>query len=206
KLDHIIILIPYSLLQSLPNSITSLFTISPGGRHADNKTENKLVIFSDGVYFEFISFIDDSADLKSGHWWGALPNGIIDFALTSQEVGDVEVVRLTLNGLGSESEQGEEPANLGITYAEPRAGGRTTGGHEIKWHVTFPTSTHPSDSVKRGSVPFWCHDVTQRTWRVTSDSAEATTHPSGALGVKSITVGVPSAKFTQYCKVYGGIT
>lgn len=45
------------------------FTISPGGRHADNRTENRLVIFADGSYLELIAFINDDPEKREGHWW-----------------------------------------------------------------------------------------------------------------------------------------
>jgi hypothetical protein len=39
QLDHIVILLPYTDIVNPPSWITDCFTISPGGRHGDNKTE-----------------------------------------------------------------------------------------------------------------------------------------------------------------------
>ena len=39
RLDHIIILRPYKALVDLPEWLTKHFTITPGGRHVDGKTE-----------------------------------------------------------------------------------------------------------------------------------------------------------------------
>lgn len=207
QLDHIIIKIPHAKLLEPPPALTDFFTLSSISRHADNKTENRLVILRDGVYLEFIAFIDDSPALKDGHWWGALPNGIIDFALTSPDVSDVEAVRSTLKELkDAEGEDAKgEQTGVGITYAEPRAGGRSTGGRDIKWNVTFPMSTTPSETLRRGGAPFWCHDVTPRESRVPCNDADATTHPFAAIGLKSISVGVPDAKFKQYERLYAAI-
>ncbi|TVY52110.1 hypothetical protein LSUE1_G010379, partial [Lachnellula suecica] len=54
---------------------------TPGGRHADNATENKLICFADGSYIELIAFL--SSPPPSNHWWGLKPYGIIDFAFTT---------------------------------------------------------------------------------------------------------------------------
>jgi hypothetical protein len=68
SLDHIIILVPYATLQTPPHWITSNFTFTPGGRHADGKTENRLICFQDGSYLELIAFINDDLKLREGHW------------------------------------------------------------------------------------------------------------------------------------------
>jgi hypothetical protein len=66
-LDHIIILVSYQELQSLPAWIPKNFTVTPGGRHADGKTENKLICFEDGSYIEFIAFINNDPKMREGH-------------------------------------------------------------------------------------------------------------------------------------------
>ena len=90
-LDHIIILLPAKAVDNLPKALTDAFTITPGGTHADGKTYNQLVVLSSGVYLEFIAFVDDDPQRKQGHWWGQKSAGtIIDWALTSSDVKDVE--------------------------------------------------------------------------------------------------------------------
>ncbi|KAI1266496.1 glyoxalase-like domain-containing protein [Xylariaceae sp. FL1019] len=165
-LDHVVVLIPYDTLINPPAWITDNFTLSPGGRHADNRTENKLVFFQDGTYLEFIAFINDDAEKRKGHWWDR-EYGVVDFALTTKpdEPLDHEALKKRMADSGT-----------GITYGEPQAGGRATDGKEIKWQVTFPEGT------ERGTVPFWCEDVTPREWRVPL-TKENTTHPCGALGM-----------------------
>jgi hypothetical protein len=66
-LDHIIILLPYSKLLALPAWIPKNFAVTPGGRHADGKTENRLICFEDGTYVELIAFIGDDPKLREGH-------------------------------------------------------------------------------------------------------------------------------------------
>lgn len=173
QMDHIVLLLPYKYLTDPPKWLTSNFTLSPGGRHADNKTENRLILFRDGTYLELIAFIDDDPARREGHWWDK-PFGIIDFALTTDEDGpgvDFKAMAERLERSGS-----------GVGYAEPQEGGRKRDdGVELKWRVTFPTG------VRRAEVPFWCEDVTPRERRVpvTKQNSE---HPCGVEGVAGLRV------------------
>jgi hypothetical protein len=178
QIDHVILLLPYALITSPPAWLTSAFTLSPGGRHADGKTENRLVLFADGSYLELIAFIDDDPKHREGHWWDK-PYGLVDWALTSttETEPDVKSINSRLESKDSK-----------VRYADPVAGGRKRpDGVEMQWKVTFPTG------IERGAVPFWCHDVTERERRVPL-SKEATEHPSGALGVAGIKVGVNDSR------------
>ena len=83
QLDHIVLLVPYASLLNPPTWIASNFTVTPGGRHADGKTENKLICFRDGSYIELIAFTNDNPKHREGHWWGLKKFGIIDFAFSS---------------------------------------------------------------------------------------------------------------------------
>jgi hypothetical protein len=79
------------------------------------------------------------------------------------------------------------------------AGGRERpDGVELKWKVTFPTG------IERGAVNFWCHDVTEREKRVPL-SKEAAQHPSGALGVAGIRVGVDGSRMKAVSEAVGAI-
>lgn len=81
-LDHIIVLVPYASLAHTPAWIIDNFTITPGGQHADRKTENQLICFRDGCYVELIAFVNDDPKNREGHRWGGKQFGIIDFAFT----------------------------------------------------------------------------------------------------------------------------
>lgn len=92
-----------------------------------------------------------------------------------------------------------ESLNSVVRYAQPIAGGRKRpDGVELKWKVTFPTG------VERGVVPFWCHDVTEREKRVPV-SAEATSHPCGALGVAGVRVEVDGGRSKAVSEAVGAI-
>ncbi|KUJ22958.1 uncharacterized protein LY89DRAFT_536933, partial [Mollisia scopiformis] len=179
-LDHIIILIPYTTLLDPPAWITDNFTLSPGGRHADNKTENKLICFQDGSYIELISFVNDDPKNREGHWWGSKSFGIIDFAFTDSS-GDAEIQYSELAKRLQELNAKEGQSKF--EYAEPVAGGRKRpDGVDVKWKVTFPVL---NDGRQRGEFPFFCHDVTARKLRVPLEEKNVS-HPSGAVGIKEM--------------------
>lgn len=189
QIDHIVLLLPYDLITSPPTWLTSAFTLSPGGRHADNRTENRLVLFADGSYLELIAFINDDPKKREGHWWDK-PYGIVDWALTSttEKQPDVKAINARL-----ESKQSV------VRYAEPVSGGRKRpDGVELQWKVTFP------EGVERGVVPFWCNDVTEREKRVPG-SPEATQHPCGARGVAGVRVGVNDERVEAVSKAVAAI-
>ncbi|KAI0145229.1 glyoxalase-like domain-containing protein [Xylariaceae sp. FL1272] len=190
-LDHVVVLIPYDMLINPPAWITDNFTLSPGGRHAGNETENKLVLFQDGTYLEFIAFINDDPQKRKGHWWDK-PYGVVDFALTTKpdEPLDHEALEKRMADL-----------HTPIRYGAPQTGGRATGGKEIKWQVTFPEGT------ERGTLPFWCEDITPREWRVPLTD-ENTTHPCGALGMAGLgiyTKGNRSSRLAKAAKAVVGL-
>jgi hypothetical protein len=188
QLDHFVILVPYKYLADPPAWLKDNFTISPGGRHADGKTENRLILFQDGTYLEIIAFIDDDPEKRKGHWWDK-PYGIVDFALTTKDDFDYAGLLRHLKDSGS-----------GISYAEPKAGGRLRpDGVELKWKVTFPLG------AERGEVPFWCHDVTPRERRVPGDKSN-TAHPSKVVGVTGVTVSVSSSKAEKIRQALRAIT
>lgn len=191
-LDHIIILVPYKDVLQPPEWLTRNFSITPGGVHADGKTANKLITFQDGSYLELIAFVNDDPKNKAGHYWGSKRPGIIDFAFTSTEGATThyEALRRRLSA-----------TNASISYAPPKAGGRKReDGEVLKWEIT----SAENESIKRGVVPFFCHDVTPRALRVPRD-AENITHPSKVYGVKSLTIVLPKDQWTQLSKDYPAI-
>jgi len=206
-IDHIVILLPYSELVSPPSWLTSNFTITPGGVHSDNCTENKLILFQDGTYIELIAFINDDPERREGHRWGRKQSGLIDFALTTPaganggNIASVHYEALQRRVRSARSD-------LGIEYIEPISGGRRKpDGAEVKWTVTFPTLSRQvakgtyAASVT-GAVPFMCHDVTPRNLRVDTANIQATTHPSAVKGIAQFSVIVPPQKLESYIELY----
>lgn len=194
-LDHIVILVPYSTLLDPPTWLTDAFTISPGGRHADGVTENRLVLFSDGVYLELIAFIPGKEAERKQHRWGNKREGtIIDWAITLRTEAELDTVRYRSKNHGA-----------GFHFVQPFEGGRTRpDGVELKWVISTWSIAEPDDEddpsgnhgtnpgeFMGGELPFWCIDRTPRDLRVPYKTApEATNHPSGALGVAGLTVTI----------------
>ncbi|GAA5821958.1 hypothetical protein JCM11251_004796 [Rhodosporidiobolus azoricus] len=176
-LDHLIVLVPHDTLEGLPPALTSAFIVTPGGTHADGLTANKLIILRDGAYIELIAFIPGQE--RSGHWWGAKRNGLMDFALTHPTLPSSSF-----------------PPSA---YDPSQAGGRLRpDGQKVDWFVTFPKK----GEYERGVVPFFCHEqTTPREVRVPLDK-DKTVHPSGAVGVAGVTVKVPEGEWEKTLKVY----
>lgn len=174
QLDHIVILLPYAQILNPPSYLTDHFTVTPGGRHGDGKTQNNLIVFKDGSYLELIAFIDDKPEHREGHWWGDKGYGIIDYAFTIKEGPDAfQVLQTRASNL-------EIPENW--RFQDLRGGSRSKpDGEKIEWRVSFP------QAAARGRSPFWCFDVTPRERRVPKSEA-ITTHPSGAKGVGNLMI------------------
>lgn len=184
-LDHIVILVPHSTLLSLPSWLTEAFTVLQGGRHAGGVTENKLILFQDGVYLELIAFIPGQDDGRNSHRWGQRREGhIVDWANSLDREEDLEVIRQRVGSGGS-----------GIKYSGPTPGGRVRpDGTELKWVISAPYIDDDSGKLAGGFVggeaPFWCLDRTPRHLRVPYQVKGNVEHASGALGVVGVTITV----------------
>jgi hypothetical protein len=195
-LDHLILFVPVdpsTSLPKVPSFFSNNFTLTPGGVHADNLTSNILILLADGCYIELICFVDPSTPAPS-HWWasGAQKHGWMDWCLT--------------NAL-SPNESWEALGGESGSHAKPIEGGRKRAdGVDVKWAVTFPQGSNGGQN-KRGRIPFFCHDITDRQVRVPL-SDEKTTHSSGILGVKELTVIVKDKELLSetkdvYAKLFG---
>lgn len=204
-LDHIVLLVPHTTLQNLPPWLTEAFTLAPGGRHADGVTENKLVLFSDGVYLELIAFIPEEGHKKQqgqgreSHRWGARREGhVIDWANTLPHEADLATIRARIAA-----------ARTGITYAAPVPGGRIRpDGVALEWVTCSPALQREDgkdlDGFVGGEAPFWCLDRTPRDLRVPFQGAggrDLVRHPSGVLGVRDLSVFVRDRGLFQRLKV-----
>jgi hypothetical protein len=196
-LDHIVILVSHDTLQSLPDRLQSTLIVVPGGNHADGLTSNKLVLFQDGVYIEFIAFFDDiNPERRSKHRWGNLKEDtIIDWAFTSPPGVDFNSIRQQVMN-----------ADTGFSYEEPAAWGRKRAdGVMLEW--TLSAAKSASDhAITPGWLPFWVFDKTPRELRVPYAVEPAMTeHPSGVRGVSSLSLLVPEQVLTNLTKAYAAI-
>jgi hypothetical protein len=189
-LDHLILFLPASPDKTpiIPSSFSKNFTLTPGGTHADGLTANTLILLADGCYLELICFLpQDDPSKITNHWWGPDPKftGWKDWCLTT-----------------TSASADENWERVKETHGNPVEGGRKRpDGELVKWSVTFPTKLGGQEV--RGSVPFFCHDKTPRDLRVPLSRPGATTHPSSALGVKSLSVIVATQdSLDKFRKIY----
>lgn len=189
-LDHIVILVPHETLVNLPSWLTDAFTVLQGGRHADGVTENKLILFQDGVYLELIAFVPGKEEERESHKWGRRREGhIIDWANTLQSEDDLEAIRSRVDA-----------ARTGISYSSPTPGGRITpGGTELKWVISAPRLDDKGGFVG-GEVPFWCLDRTSRDFRVPYHVESNVKHTCGAVGVHRVAIYVKDEELFQTLK------
>ncbi|KAF8748796.1 Glyoxalase-like domain [Rhizoctonia solani] len=182
-LDHIIHLSPPGKLSEAVAHWENLgFHVIPGGTHADGLTSNALVALADGVYIELIAFEKPPiGPPASDHWWAKKQPGWIDWACLGLE----DSVDQTVAGR-------EKGVDSGVEYQEGKEGGRkrASDGKELKWRVTFPQLKHG-----RGTIPFFCQDLTPRELRV--PAADPDTHTNSALGIAYLHLTVPQAAFDR---------
>ncbi|KAJ5584214.1 uncharacterized protein N7459_004014 [Penicillium hispanicum] len=193
-LDHIVILVSHDTLLGLSDRISHLFTLAPGGTHADGRTTNKLILLPDGVYLEFIAFFDHiDPESRKQHRWGSLPEGsIVDWALTLPPSSDFAPI-----------EQRVQDAQASVFYEHPVPGGRTKeDGTELKWKISAPFESTGS-LLLPGRLPFWCLDETPRDQRVPyTAQPHLTQHPSGVQAVSAVSVAVPNHLVADLARVY----
>ena len=126
-----------------------------------------------------MAFIHDDPVKAAGHGLDK-EFGVVDFALTTRRPFDHDDLQGRLQQSGTN-----------ISYAEPTFEGKQLpDGSDVQWQIIFP------QGIERGAVPFWCHDVSPRDFRV--PGTEGTTqHPCGAMGVAGIFIEIRKAEFDR---------
>ncbi|KAL3456492.1 hypothetical protein BJX64DRAFT_294040 [Aspergillus heterothallicus] len=201
-IDHLLLQFTQEGFETLPTWIADNFTVIDGGIHTGGLSRNKLIIFGDGTYLELYNWITKPED-----WRARLPG---DFALTTLEPITAEASQERIvKALSSTPGDG----GVGVTYSPPRDGGRKNAeGFDVRWKIVKPEYTKadgtPGDEFYprgRTDAPFFCHDITPRTRRVTYDLSSVTQHPSGATGIERIEVLVPKGELSRFKDVYASI-
>lgn len=196
-LDHVVVLVSHETLAGLAPRLQHLFVVVPGGTHADGLTANQLILLDDGVYIEFIAFLDGAdAEQRARHRWGRQPeNTIVDWSYTLPHEGGFGAVQ-----------QRVADARAGYTYDDPVAGGRTRpDGVVARWAVAVAQADDGSPA-RPGQLPFWCLDRTPRALRVPYESQAAQTrHPCGARGVSSLAVAVGWQQLSALGKAHDAV-
>lgn len=187
-------LVPLGWIERPPPILSSRFTIMRGGRHADGLTRNSLIVLSQGVYLELIAFEENISPAdRANHWWGDKQLGWIDWCLSN--VDATEPIGLAHHSKRDSHASEINSATTPVVYDDPIQGGRTRlDGTEIRWTVTFPHNAYG-----RGTVPFWCHDITPRSDRVCGPEK----HPSKAVAIKELHFKTHSNNVSHLSKQLG---
>ncbi|KAJ3885403.1 glyoxalase-like domain-containing protein [Lentinula edodes] len=196
-LDHIVYLTPPGSVNETAEDFRKLgFHVLPGGRHADALTENSLIILSDSVYLELISFVNpvdayppaSPARLaRENHPWAIKAPGWIDYAFLGN---GSETVRIS-DIINSRAKEGGDD---GLYGPEMPGGRKRPDGQDLKWLITPPR--RPAEGIERRlPLPFFCGDVTPRDLRVPNEPPAIFEHPCTALGIAYVRFEVPSARW-----------
>lgn len=148
------------------------FSAFYGGKHADGKTHNALVVFADGGYLELLAPVNanfmsltDTVDLGSFLDFVARGDGWAGYAL---HVDDIEAAAKGM-------------LERELTVSAPVANGRLRpDGAELKWRTI---------SIANSRSPFFITDDTPRVLRVPDDAAKIS-HANGVTGVDALVVAV----------------
>ncbi|KAL7955712.1 glyoxalase-like domain-containing protein [Trichoderma compactum] len=186
--DHVILLVPHAQLVSIPQWLSEAFTILDGGVHEGGMTENKLIIFQDGLYLELIAFVDGlNPQHREMHPWGKQPDGhIIHWAHTipSREEEGTNTSEERFRAIQARIQD----SNVGIKYLDPEPGFRTMAdGSKRIWANAIPNFDDYKGPILINQQPFWTLDRTPRSLRAPT-SPENTSHPSGVVGVAAISL------------------
>jgi catechol 2,3-dioxygenase-like lactoylglutathione lyase family enzyme len=162
-LDHLVIAVR-DLKQAIADYSALGFTVTAGGRHTHAPTQNALVYFADGAYFELIEWL---AGVPGEKWYERLQahgDGLVDFALVPKRLADAL----------------KQAATGNVSYKGPIPGSRfKADGEEVKWELAWPKSY---------ALPFLCGDITPRVLRVPEGSVAV--HKNRAQGVAAVAIRV----------------
>ena len=188
-LDHLVHLTPPGTVQQASEQFRNLgFTVIPGGTHTDGMTANALVILSDSVYLELLCFVhpveyyppgSDDRKKRENHFWTSKIPGWIDFAfLGNGSLVPGERISDAINGRAKTQ-----------LYAPEAPGGRQRpDGEVLKWVLSM------APDEWRGTLPFFCGDVTPRERRVSPNPAHAE-HPSTVTGIAYVRIITSAENF-----------
>ena len=175
RFDHAIIAVA-QLEQAIADFQALGFHTFYGGRHADGKTHNGLIVFADGGYLELLAptnpdFMSDmdTLDLSSFLDLVARGDGWAGFALLAE---DIEATAAAMR-----------QRQLPISDPTPNSRLRPDG-EKLAWRTI---------SIDDSRTPFFITDDTPRVLRV-PDDADKNTHANGVTGVADLTVAVPKLK------------
>jgi hypothetical protein len=158
-------------------------------------TSNSLIVLQDGVYIELYGYLHppsyypvsspERQKRESHHWADKVP-GWLDYALLGVGLDSEPQISEVINKRAAEEDS--------ETHFFPEEAGarKRPDGKVVEWNLTGPDPKHG-----RGTLPFFCGDVTPRELRVPSDPPSNTQHPSGALGISHVRVLANAETFSR---------
>ena len=162
NLDHLVHLVPPGKLDEAIKQFERLgFAVEHGGVHADGLTHNALIVLTDGVYIEIISFLDGPAKGRSknetetkdewhkrrqAHWWWGKQVGWTDWCLEGG-VKDGRVASI------NERAKSAEAVADGVVDSTPQREGESTAYKQQLWATAAaygaPTDHHRQEMEAR---------------------------------------------------------
>ncbi|MCC6896447.1 MAG: VOC family protein [Anaerolineae bacterium] len=173
RFDHAIILV-HDLDLAIAQYRAKGFNAFFGGKHADGKTHNALIVFADGSYLELLA--PTSSELLKGIDLNDRTSFL--FLLTQGE--GLGGYALLSDGLEADVEAMQR-LGLGVVLSSPNGRARPDG-QQIRWRTA---------ALDDGTMtPFFIQDQTPRVLRV-PDEPSVTAQPNGVTGVARLEIGVP---------------
>ena len=164
ELDHVVIAV-LDLAAAVAAFRAAGFVVKPGGTHANQATENALIIFSDSTYIELLA--------KTGE--APLP-GLVDFSPLVEQGEGLAGFALRTADLGAESARLREQ---GFAVSPPLPGERQRpDGRTLRWQLA---------TLDAGFAPFLIEDLTPRDWRI-PQANDIVTHPNDVTGIHAIEI------------------
>ena len=184
RIDHVMICVP-DLQQGIDAYTRLGFTISPGGVHPGQGTQNAIA-FHDEDYLELLS-VRDRDEYLSGHPGG----GLLEFLALG---GGLRYIAVQSDDLVADVAQMRQ---RGVDVSEPRDGARQTPtGQALRWQAATLGPRHP--------LPiFFIEHRTPLPER--RRAAQAGPHPNGVLRVDCVYIAVADVAATAatYSHVLG---
>ncbi len=169
--DHAVILV-HNLDAAIADYKTLGFNPFFGGKHADGKTQNALIVFQNGTYLELLA-PTDPAFLKTVD-----PNDHGSFLFLFQFGEGFGGCAFGTQNLEADME-GMRQRGLNINM-RPFGGRQRPDGQTLRWRSAL---------IGESMTPFFIQDDTPRELRV-PNNPELTKQPNGVIGVAGIRVAV----------------
>lgn len=177
------------------------FKVIPGGEHVGGLTANALVVFADGLYLELLSFKHEPSHYPPGsparikrdtHPWANKPLGWIDYAFLGNGLHTIRISDII-------NDRAKKDGSGAFYEAEENGGRKRTDGKVVRWLISTPQEN-------KGTLPFFCGDITPRDLRVPTKPPANVQHPSTTQGIAHIRIVTDAKSFPVISKQLTSVT